>query len=65
MADYKETRTIKTESGQKSGVTTWLAFLVGALLIAVVSVFFMNTQGSYSGPGGRVDFNVKSPVTQP
>jgi hypothetical protein len=65
MADYKETHTIKTDSGGKSWATPWLAFLVGALLLAVVAVFFVNAQGSFSGPAGRVDFNVKSPLTQP
>ena len=65
MADYKETHVVKTDSGNKSSATPWLAFFVGALLIAVVAIFFMNAQGSFQGPGGRVDFNVKSPVTQP
>jgi len=66
MADYKETHVVKTDTGTKgSSVTPWLAFLVGALLIAVVAIFFMNAQGTFQGPTGRVDFNVKSPVTTP
>src|SRR5262245_20926077 len=66
MADYKETHEVKTDTGSKgSSATPWLAFFVGALLIAVVAIFFMNAQGSFRGPTGRVDFNVKSPVTQP
>jgi len=65
MADYKEVHTIKAESGEKSSATPWLAFFVGALLIAVVAIFFMNAQGSFTGPGGRAEFNIRSPVTQP
>lgn len=61
MAEYRE---IKSESGgSKSSATPWLAFLVGALLIAVIAIFFMNAQGSFDGPGGRAEFNIKSPVT--
>jgi hypothetical protein len=37
--------------------------LVGALLVAVIAIFFMNAQGSFDGPGGRAEFNIKSPVT--
>ena len=42
MAEYKETHVTqeKGEKGEKgSSATPWLAFLVGALLIAVVAVF--------------------------
>jgi len=65
MADYKEVHTVKSESGEKSSATPWLAFFVGAFLVAVVAIFFMNAQGTFSGPGGRAEFNIKSPVTQP
>ncbi len=65
MAEYRETHHVTTDSGEKkSSATPWLAFFVGALLIAVVAIFFMNAQGSFSGPGGqRLEFNIKSPVT--
>ena len=62
MAELRETHVIK-ERGERSGATPWLAFLVGALLIAVVAIFLMNARGTIEGPGGRVDFNVDSPVT--
>jgi hypothetical protein len=64
MAEYRETHQVTTDSGEKkSSATPWLAFFLGALLIAVVAIFFMNAQGTYSGPGGRATFNIKSPVT--
>ena len=66
MAEYRETHHVTTESGEnekKSSATPWLAFFVGALLIAVVAIFFMNAQGSFSGPGGQGEFSIKSPVT--
>jgi hypothetical protein len=62
MADYKEVHTVKSESGEKSSATPWLAFFVGALLIAVVAIFFMNAHGTFSGPGGHAEINIKSPV---
>jgi len=63
MAEYRETHHVTTESGEKKGsATPWLAFFVGALLIAVVAIFFMNAQGSFSGPGGQGSFTIKSPV---
>ena len=64
MSEYKETHVVKAETA-KSSASPWLAFMVGALLIAVVALLVMNVQGTVSGPGGRVDFNVKSPVTVP
>jgi cell division protein FtsN len=65
MAEYRETHEIRTESGsaKSSSATPWLAFFVGALLIAVVAIFFMNAQGSFSGPAGKAEINIKSPVT--
>ena len=64
MAEYRETHKVTSESGEKrSSATPWLAFLVGALLIAVIAIFLMNAQGSFSGPGGKAEFNIKSPVT--
>ena len=65
MAEYKETH-VTHERGEKgSGATAWLAFLVGALLIAVVAIFLMNAHGRVTGPAGSIDLNVKSPVTAP
>ena len=61
MAEIRETHTIK-EKGEGSGATPWLAFIVGALLIAVVAVFLMNAHGRITGLGGTIDLNVKSPV---
>jgi hypothetical protein len=63
MADIRETHVVK-ESGSSSA-TPWLAFIVGALLIAVVAVFLLNAHGRVTGPAGSVDLNVKSPVTLP
>ena len=65
MPEYEETNITK-ESGEKSSsATPWLAFLVGALLIAVVAVFLLNAHGRVTGPGGSVDLNVKSPIQTP
>jgi hypothetical protein len=64
MAEYRETHTVTSDGGEKrSSVTPWLTFFLGALLIAVVAIFFMNARGSFSGPGGKAEFNVTSPVT--
>jgi hypothetical protein len=62
VAEIRETHTVK-ERGDRSGATPWLAFIVGALLVGVVAVFLLNARGHFSGPGGSVDLNVKSPVT--
>ena len=63
MAEYRETHKVTTDTGEhRSSATPWLAFFVGALLIAVVAIFFMNAQGSFSGPGGQGSFTIKSPV---
>jgi len=64
VAEYKETH-VTSERGEKSGATAWLAFLVGALLIAVVAIFLMNAHGRVTGPAGSVDLNLKSPITEP
>jgi len=64
MAELRETHVVKA-SGDRSRVTPWLAFLVGALLIAVVAVFLMNAHGRITTPGGSADLNIKSPVTTP
>jgi hypothetical protein len=62
VAEIRETHVVK-ERGDRSGATPWLAFIIGALLVAVVAVFLLNARGHYSGPGGSIDLNVKSPVT--
>jgi len=61
MAEIRETHIVKERAS--SGATPWLAFIVGALLIAVVAIFLLNAHGRVSGPNGSVDLNVKSPVT--
>jgi hypothetical protein len=65
MAELKETHTIKERDGSRA--TPWLAFVVGALLIALVAFFFMYAQGSISnGPNGQsVQFSVKPHVPAP
>ena len=64
MAEYRETHTVTSDAGEKkSSVTPWLTFFLGALLIAVIAIFFMNARGSYSGPGGKAEFNITSPVS--
>jgi hypothetical protein len=64
MAEYRETHKVTTDTGEhRSSATPWLAFFVGALLIAVVAIFFMNAQGTFSGPGGKGELSIKSPVT--
>ena len=63
MAELRETHIVKQREG--SSATPWLAFIVGALLIGVVAIFLLNAHGSFNGPAGHVDFNVKSPVTIP
>ena len=66
MAEIRETQThVVTERGNGSRVTPWLAFIVGALLIAVVAVFLLNAHGRVSGPAGSLDLNIKSPITLP
>ena len=62
MADIRETHIVKSRP-TGSGAAPWLAFLVGALLIAVIAIFLMNTHARITGPGGTIDVNVKSPVT--
>jgi hypothetical protein len=64
MAEIRETHVVK-EKGDGNGATPWLAFIVGALLIAVVAVFLLNAHGRVTGPNGSIDLNVKSPVTTP
>jgi hypothetical protein len=61
MAEIRETHVVKERGG--NGATPWLAFIVGALLIAVIAVFLLNAHGRVSGPSGSVDLNIKSPVT--
>jgi len=61
VAEIRETHVVKERGG--SSATPWLAFIVGALLVAVVAIFLVNGRGHYSGPAGSVDLNVKSPVT--
>jgi len=64
MAEYREIHQVTSDSGEKrSSAVPWLAFFLGALLIAVVAIFFMNAQGRFSGPGGSGEFSIKSPVT--
>ena len=64
MAEYKESHLVEAE-GSKSPASPLLAFAVVALLIAVVALLVMNVHGTVSGPGGRIDFNVKPPATAP
>ncbi len=63
MAEVRETRIVKEHERTSNGATPWLAFLVGALLIAVVAIFLMNARGHITTPFGNADLNVKSPVT--
>ncbi len=65
VAEVREVHTVKSESGEKSGATPWLAFIVGALLVGVVAVFLLNGQAHINTPGGSADINIKSPVTTP
>jgi hypothetical protein len=66
MAEYRETHKITSDTGEhRSSATPWLAFFVGALLIAVIAIFFMNASGHYSGAAGELDLNVRSPVQTP
>jgi hypothetical protein len=65
MAEIRETETHIVKERGGSSATPWLAFIVGALLIAVVAVFLLNAHGRVSGPAGSVDLNIKSPVTVP
>lgn len=60
MAELRETHVVKSERGSRA--TPWLAFFVGALLIAVVAIFLMNARGHFEGPAGSLDLNIKSPV---
>ena len=61
MAEIRETHVVKERGG--SGATPWLAFIIGALLIAVIAIFLLNAHGRVTGPNGSVDLNIKSPVT--
>ena len=61
MAEIRETYVAK-DKGDGNRATPWLAFFVGALLIAVVAVFLLNAHGRITGPNGSIDLNVKSPV---
>ena len=63
MTEIRETHVVKQSAG--SSATPWLAFIIGALLIALVAVFLLNAHGRISGPSGSVDLNIKSPVTLP
>jgi hypothetical protein len=65
MADYKETRIVRSRMEPSRGAAPWLAFLVGALLIAMVAMFFVNAHGRISGPAGSVDLNISPPATAP
>jgi hypothetical protein len=66
MAEFKETHTVTTTNANgRSSATPWLAFLVGALLIASIAIFFLNIQGSFSGPGGSGEITIKSPLVAP
>ncbi len=64
VAVIKEVHEVKS-SGGKSGATPWLAFIVGALLVAVVAIFLLNGQARISGPAGNIELNTRSPVTTP
>ena len=63
MGELRETHVVKEKEG--SSVTPWLTFFLGALLIGIVAVFLLNAHGSFNGPAGHVDLNIKSPVTVP
>ena len=62
MAELKETHVVREEDGSRS--TPWLAFAVGALLIALVAFFFINSRASFStGPNGtQATYSVKGPA---
>jgi hypothetical protein len=59
MAEIRETHTVK----ERGSVNPWLAFFLGALIIALIAVFFMNASGSVTNPasGQKVEFNAKGP----
>jgi hypothetical protein len=65
VAEVREVHEVKSSSGERSAATPWLAFFVGALLVAVVAIFLLNTHARVSGPAGNIDLNIKSPVTTP
>lgn len=65
MAEWKETHEVKSGDSSGSGVATLLAFLIGALLVALVAVFLLNAHGTVSGPAGHLSFNTNSPATVP
>ena len=62
MAELRETYIVKEHEGSRA--TPWLAFLIGALMIAVVAFFFMYARGSiHNGPNGQaIEFSVKPQV---
>jgi hypothetical protein len=65
MAELRETHVIRERIGGRA--TPWLAFLVGALMIAAVAFFFMYARGSiHNGPNGQtIEFSVKPQVPAP
>ena len=66
MAEWKETHRVESTSGNGGGsAAPWLAFLVGALLVAVIAVFLVNAHVTANGPAGHIDLNTKSTATAP
>ena len=55
-----DTHVVKAHKG--SGATPWLAFLVGALLIALIGFFFINGRVNVAPGANSVDVTVDSPV---
>lgn len=64
MAELRETHVVRHEG---SRATPWLAFIVGALLVALVAFFFLYSRGSITnGPNGQsVEFSVKPQIPAP
>ena len=55
-----DTHVVKARQGSKA--TPWLAFLVGALLIALIGFFFINGRVNVAPGANSVEVTVDSPV---
>ena len=67
MAELRETNTHVIREKDGNGATPWLAFIIGALLIALVAFFFLYGRASVTtGPGvNHVELSVKGPAAPP